>query len=72
MSGPPPPPSAPTAPKALIVQALYDIDEVEAEDELTFKAGDMIEVLETGEDGWWKGRLYGKVGLFPVNYVKTD
>jgi hypothetical protein len=73
MSGPPPPPNAPAAaPKALIVQALYDIDEVEADDELTFKAGDMIEVLETGEDGWWKGRLYGRVGLFPVNYVKTD
>jgi hypothetical protein len=68
----PPTASAPSAPKALIVQALYDIDEVEADDELTFKAGDMIEVLETGDDGWWKGRLYGRVGLFPVNYVKVE
>jgi hypothetical protein len=77
-AGPPPPPpppataapTAPPAPKAYLVEALYDID-AEAEDELTFKAGDMIEVIETSDDGWWKGRINGKEGLFPVNYVKT-
>jgi amphiphysin len=80
-SGVPLPPAAPaaaaatataTAPpsKAYLVEALYDI-EAEAEDELTFKAGDMIEVIETSDDGWWKGRFNGKEGLFPVNYVRT-
>ena len=33
--------------------------------------GDMLEVLEMAEGGWWRGRLNGKEGLFPVNYVKT-
>lgn len=69
---PPPPAAAPPAgpPNAFVVEALYDI-EAEADDELSFKAGDMIEVLETSDDGWWKGRVHGKEGLFPVNYVKT-
>eukprot|EP00349_Pseudokeronopsis_sp_Brazil_P006004 CAMPEP_0202968046 /NCGR_PEP_ID=MMETSP1396-20130829/13158_1 /ASSEMBLY_ACC=CAM_ASM_000872 /TAXON_ID= /ORGANISM="Pseudokeronopsis sp., Strain Brazil" /LENGTH=448 /DNA_ID=CAMNT_0049693869 /DNA_START=1 /DNA_END=1347 /DNA_ORIENTATION=+ len=68
---PPPPPPPPAASKgAYMVEALYDA-EAEAEDELSFKVGDMIEVLETSDDGWWKGRLGNKEGLFPVNYVKT-
>lgn len=72
---PPPPPASavpppPSSSKTYFVEALYDID-AEAEDELTFKAGDSIEVLETSDDGWWKGRINGKEGLFPVNYVRT-
>jgi hypothetical protein len=67
-----PSPPVATAPpsKTYLVEALYDI-EAEVEDELAFKAGDMIEVIETSDDGWWKGRLNGKEGLFPVNYVRT-
>lgn len=64
---PPPPPVVPT-PKKVTVVALYDL-EAEADDELSFKAGDIVEVLESGDDGWWKGRCNGQVGLFPVNYV---
>lgn len=67
---PPPPPASAPPSKGYMVEALYDI-EAEAEDELAFKAGDMIEVLETSDDGWWKGRVHGKEGLFPVNYVRT-
>jgi hypothetical protein len=52
-----------------MVEALYD-HEAEAEDELNFRTGEMVEVIETSEDGWWKGKCNGKVGLFPVNYVK--
>jgi hypothetical protein len=51
------------------VQALYD-HVAEAEDELSFNAGDQVEVLETCEGGWWRGRVRGNEGLFPVNYVK--
>ena len=32
--------------------------------------GDVVEVLEMGDNGWWKGRCHGKEGLFPVNYVQ--
>lgn len=65
---PPPPPAVLNTPKKVTVVALYDL-EAEADDELSFKAGDVVEVLESGDDGWWKGRCNGQVGLFPVNYV---
>jgi hypothetical protein len=50
---------------------LLQIDEPE---ELPFKAGDTIIVLDSSDEGWWKGRhkATGAVGIFPVNYVKVD
>lgn len=66
--------SAPTSPSppssGHYVIALYD-HVAEADDELNFKAGDKVEVLETIEGGWWKGRCKGSEGLFPVNYTKS-
>lgn len=42
----------------------------DAEDELDFAQGDMIEVLDDSDPDWWQGRVRGgKVGLFPSNYV---
>ncbi|XP_078256279.1 CD2-associated protein isoform X2 [Rhinoraja longicauda] len=40
------------------------------EDELEIKTGDVIEVVEEVEEGWWKGLLNEKTGLFPCNFVK--
>ena len=40
-----------------------------ADDELSFKKGDQIEVLNKTGD-WWTGRLRGREGIFPVNFVK--
>ncbi|KAM4795355.1 proto-oncogene vav [Rhinophrynus dorsalis] len=41
--------------------------------ELTLKEGDIIKVLsKKGQQGWWKGEIYGKVGWFPSNYVEDD
>ncbi|XP_072913354.1 CD2-associated protein isoform X3 [Hemitrygon akajei] len=40
------------------------------EDELEIKMGDVIEVIEEVEEGWWKGILNEKTGLFPSNFVK--
>jgi hypothetical protein len=65
-SHPPPPPSS--AKKPHIVVALYDVVADEP-DELEFKVGDKVEVLETMDGGWWKGKCNGKEGLFPVSYV---
>ena len=31
------------------------------EDELLLAEGDVVEVLEEVEEGWWKGRLRGEV-----------
>jgi hypothetical protein len=66
---PPPPPAAPPSRNLGKVVALFDhtIDEA---DELEFRTGDIIEVLDKNDDGWWKGKCKGKEGLFPSNYVK--
>ncbi|XP_054992978.1 CD2-associated protein [Sorex araneus] len=40
------------------------------EDELELKVGDIIDINEEVEEGWWNGTLNNKVGLFPSNFVK--
>ncbi|XP_055546870.1 SH3 domain-containing kinase-binding protein 1 isoform X2 [Wyeomyia smithii] len=39
-------------------------------DELTLAVGDIIEFFEEVEEGWWRGKLNGKVGVFPSNFVE--
>uniref|UniRef100_A0A4W5KVJ3 Osteoclast-stimulating factor 1 n=1 Tax=Hucho hucho TaxID=62062 RepID=A0A4W5KVJ3_9TELE len=50
------------------IRAQYDFN-AEEKDELSFKAGDIIEVLECSDMSWWKGRLRGQTGVFPSNYT---
>lgn len=59
----PPPPNLPK------VRALYDYNPQDL-DELALKEGDVIEVMKKYDGGWWHGRLKGKTGLFPSNYVE--
>uniref|UniRef100_A0A3Q2XZV5 Osteoclast-stimulating factor 1 n=1 Tax=Hippocampus comes TaxID=109280 RepID=A0A3Q2XZV5_HIPCM len=40
------------------------------EDELELKVGDILEITEEVEEGWWSGVINGKSGLFPSNFVK--
>ena len=40
------------------------------EDELTLKAGDIVEFLGVESEGWYKGQLKGKTGVFPSNFVE--
>ncbi|XP_035658484.1 hemicentin-2-like [Branchiostoma floridae] len=40
------------------------------EDELRLQSGDVVEVLKGEGGGWWYGKLNGKAGLFPSNYVE--
>jgi len=71
---PPPPPVKPkpkSEPPVQYVVALYDFD-AQAEGDLDFKAGDRIEVIvktDSSED-WWTGKLNGRQGVFPGNYVQ--
>jgi hypothetical protein len=38
---------------------------------LIFQTGDIIEILEIGEDEWYTGRTKdGAIGVFPSNYVR--
>jgi myosin-1 len=74
-AAPPPPGSSPRkpppAPKPKLprFRALYDYEAQDA-DELTLSAGDIVTVSRKDPSGWWQGRLNGKVGLFPGNYVE--
>ncbi|PIL29942.1 transporter [Ganoderma sinense ZZ0214-1] len=69
---PPPPPLKPKPrPAAQYVVALYDFA-AQADGDLDFRAGDRIEVVERTEstEDWWTGKLNGRQGVFPGNYVQ--
>jgi hypothetical protein len=51
-------------------RALYDYDAQDA-NELSFKAGDMIVVLQKDESGWWQGELRGRIGSAPSNFLEA-
>ncbi|XP_025762223.1 GRB2-related adaptor protein 2 isoform X2 [Oreochromis niloticus] len=51
------------------VMAVCDFPAIQ-DDELGFNAGDVIEVLDMSHPFWWKGKLKGIIGLFPVNATR--
>ncbi|ODV87514.1 hypothetical protein CANARDRAFT_6045 [[Candida] arabinofermentans NRRL YB-2248] len=53
-----------------LAEAIYDYKAQESED-LSFKQGDKIQIIERTSDAWWKGTLNGNSGMFPSNYVKV-
>ncbi|XP_043962117.1 CD2-associated protein isoform X1 [Gambusia affinis] len=65
----PMPPSASKKPKKRQCKVLFDYQPVN-EDELELKVGDVVDILEEVEEGWWSGSFNGKSGLFPSNFVK--
>lgn len=52
--------------------ALYDFNAVEAGD-LSFSKGDVILITKKSDstDDWWTGKVGGKEGIFPANFVET-
>jgi signal transducing adaptor molecule len=62
-------PSGTTAATVSRVRALFDF-EASDPDELNFRKGDIIAVLESVYKDWWKGLLRGQTGIFPLNYVE--
>ncbi|KAJ3037389.1 F-BAR and double SH3 domains protein 1 [Rhizophlyctis rosea] len=51
------------------VKALYDYSAGSA-DELTFRTGDIIELIDQSDPDWWEGELHGNTGAMPANYVE--
>lgn len=50
------------------VRATEDFDG--SVDELSFKAGDVIVVVNEVLDEWWLGELNGRTGLFPTSHIE--
>uniref|UniRef100_A0A7N8X9N7 Osteoclast-stimulating factor 1 n=1 Tax=Mastacembelus armatus TaxID=205130 RepID=A0A7N8X9N7_9TELE len=64
-----PKPAPRPKPRSPQCRALYAYDAQDT-DELSFNADDVIEILSEDASGWWFGRLRGKEGMFPGNYVE--
>lgn len=64
-----PKPSPKPRPRTPHCRALYAYDAQDT-DELSFNADDVIEILSEDASGWWFGRLRGREGMFPGNYVE--
>ncbi|NXH25290.1 CASS4 protein, partial [Myiagra hebetior] len=55
-----------------LAKALYD-NKAECSDELAFRRGDIVTVLErrvAGSEGWWRCSLHGRRGLAPANRLQ--
>ncbi|KAF5329774.1 hypothetical protein D9619_009134 [Psilocybe cf. subviscida] len=52
-----------------IVRAMYDF--AGSSDELSFRAGNEIVVVNEVLDDWWMGELNGQRGLFPTSYTQV-
>jgi hypothetical protein len=48
-------------------RALYDYD-AQDDSELSFKAGDIMTVLQKDESGWWQCQVRGQIGMAPSNF----
>lgn len=69
----PPPAAHATTPGVQYCTVLYDFIP-QTEQDLALKAGEIIEIVERTPDanGWWVGKLNGKTGVFPGNYVQLQ
>lgn len=54
-------------PGGMYVKALYDYD-ADDRTSLSFRQGDIIQVITQLESGWWDGVINGVRGWFPSNY----
>jgi len=63
----PPPPSSSSGCR---VRGLYDYAATN-DTELSFREGDILNITERDESGWWYAELNGVMGFIPNNYVEV-
>lgn len=71
---PPPPPSSAPAPPPPVsslpqFKAIYPFKSQE-EGEIEFEKGDLLEIIEKDENGWWLAKHNGIEGWVPSNYLE--
>ena len=56
--------------KRYIVSKVFE--GVPEEQKLALNTGEVVEIIETNESGWWKARhlLSGKIGFVHLEYIK--
>ncbi|KAI0538944.1 P-loop containing nucleoside triphosphate hydrolase protein [Xylaria digitata] len=67
---PPPPPAPPSKPK-IMAKVLYDFAS-QRENELSIRAGDIIEVVQKENNGWWLARSSAGQAWVPAAYVEEQ
>ncbi|XP_036372383.1 sorbin and SH3 domain-containing protein 2-like isoform X3 [Megalops cyprinoides] len=50
-------------------RAIYDFKAQTAK-ELTFKKGEVVNIIRQVDSNWYEGEYHGKVGIFPIAYVE--
>ncbi|KAJ9151817.1 Myosin i myo5 [Pleurostoma richardsiae] len=68
---PPPPPAAPPAKAKITAKVLYDFSG-QKENELTVHAGDIIEIVQKENNGWWLAKNAGGQAWVPAAYVEEQ
>ncbi|KAI0023838.1 P-loop containing nucleoside triphosphate hydrolase protein [Xylariomycetidae sp. FL0641] len=68
---PPPPPAAPPAKAKMTAKVLYDFAGTK-ENELTIKAGDIIEIVQKENNGWWLAKNPQGQAWVPAAYVEEQ
>ncbi|TLD28659.1 hypothetical protein PspLS_03544 [Pyricularia sp. CBS 133598] len=68
---PPPPPAAPPARAKIMAKVLYDFAG-QKENEMSIKEGDLIEIVQKENNGWWLAKSGNQQAWVPAAYVEEQ